>query len=107
MLQHAEAFAPFSRVPAPPFADGVAYVQSIPDVSRRGQTSLVVQARLLHKMTGPVWGSAHWSYNSTPARRAMLVQSDAGENMDTNTLLIVVLVLLVLGGGGFYYRRRA
>lgn len=38
--------------------------------------------------------------------RKMLVQSDAGENMDMNTLLIVLLVLLVLGGGGFYYRRR-
>ena len=63
------------------------------------------EARLLYTVTSPS-GSGHWSYDRTSEDRNAR-QSDAGENMDLNTLLIVVLVVLLLGGGGFYYRRRA
>jgi LPXTG-motif cell wall-anchored protein len=71
------------------------------------QTSLLVPsyAALQDRPAGDT-GNSELQQNAGRARDAR--QSDAGENMDTNTLIILVVVLLlVLGGGGFFYRRRA
>jgi LPXTG-motif cell wall-anchored protein len=51
-------------------------------------------------------GIAAFGHDRTPGGSTTLGSQNAGENMDTNTLLIIVLVLLLVGGGGFFYRRR-
>jgi LPXTG-motif cell wall-anchored protein len=71
-------------------------------VFRKEQTSLVACATLLYAIRSPS-GILAVGSDRTPAGRNA---RQAGDNMDTNTLLIILVVLLVLGGGGFFYRRR-
>jgi LPXTG-motif cell wall-anchored protein len=71
-------------------------------VFRNEQTSFFAWATLSNAIRSPSGILAVGADRNAGGYKAR----QAGDNMDTNTLLIILVVLLVLGGGGFFYRRR-
>ena len=69
---------------------------------RNEQTFFFAWATLLYAIRSPSGILAVGADRNAGGHNAL----QAGDTMDTNTLLIILVVLLVLGGGGFFYRRR-